>query len=384
MEADPRSGQVRTGLDVLVAEDFARLAGRRVGLITNHTGLDRQGRANVALLAAARDVELVALFSPEHGLRGTLDQPHVDDGVDEATGIPVFSLYGETRSPTPAMLEGIDTLAFDIQDAGTRFYTYIATLRLAMQAAARQGLRVAVLDRPNPIGGVHVAGPVTDPGREAFVACHPIAVRHGMTVGELARMFDAELELTLDLEVVRMAGWRRADYFDATGLRWVNPSPNLRSPTQALLYPGIGLLEATNLSVGRGTDAPFERLGAPWLDGVRLAEGLNAAGLPGVRFVPVRFTPTASTFEGECCGGVNAVVTSRSVFRPVRAGFAVARQLRLLFAGAWDTSRLDHLLRHRATLDALLAARPLDEVEAAHAEGLRAFRRRRSPWLLYD
>jgi uncharacterized protein YbbC (DUF1343 family) len=249
---------VRLGIDVLVDDQFKRLEGKRVGLITNHTGLDRTGKSTADLLHQAPNVKLVALFGPEHGIRGTLDRDGITDSVDEATGVRVYSLYGETRKPTPRHLEGLDALVFDIQDIGTRFYTYESTMGLAMEAAADAGIEFIVLDRPNPIGGEIVEGPLLDTGRESFVGYHTIPVRHGMTVGELAQMFAKERKIDVDLTVVELEGWRRSQYLFETGLTWVNPSPNMRSLEAALLYPGIGLLETTNVSVGRGTDTPFE------------------------------------------------------------------------------------------------------------------------------
>ena len=298
--------------------------------------------------------------------------------------MPILSLYGTTRRPTTDSLQGIDTLVFDIQDIGTRFYTYISTMGYAMEEAARHGLRFVVLDRPNPINGVDVAGPVLDAGSESFVGYHPLTVRHGMTVGELARMFSAERKLKLDLQIIPMKGWRRDCFYDATGLQWTNPSPNMRSLGQALLYPGIGLLETTNLSVGRGTDTPFEVVGAPWLDGQRLAEALNRSGLPGVRFVPIRFTPTASVFAGQSCGGINIIVTWRSRFRPVRTGLEIARQLRQLYRDDWDADRLNVLLKHRATVDALLEGKTIEEIESLYQGGVESFRTRRREFLLYE
>ena len=270
---------VLTGIDVLVREQFKSLNGRRIGLITNQTGIDRNGVATALLLHQAPNVQLLALFSPEHGIKGTLDTTLISNSRDGATGLKIFSLYGESREPAEDMLEGIDTLVFDIQDIGTRYYTYISTMGNAMRAAARHGLRFMVLDRPNPINGSEVTGPVLDDGSQSFVGFHRIPVRHGMTVGELAMLFNAELQMNLDLEVIRMEGWKRSDFFSETGLPWIDPSPNMRNLTQALLYPGIGLLETTNLSVGRGTDTPFEVIGAPWLDGVLLAASLNQLGL---------------------------------------------------------------------------------------------------------
>jgi uncharacterized protein YbbC (DUF1343 family) len=374
---------VLTGIDVLVRDGFRPLRGRQIGLITNHTGLDRRGRSTIRLLHEAPGVELVALFSPEHGLHGRLDIASIADGEDADTGIRVYSLYGETRRPLAPMLEGIDTLVFDIQDIGTRFYTYISTLGLAMEAAAEHRLLFVVLDRPNPINGRDVAGPVADAGRESFTAYHRLPIRHGMTVGELARMFQAERVPGLDLEVVALENWRRDEFFDATGLRWVNPSPNMRSLAQALLYPGIGLLETTNLSVGRGTDTPFELFGAPWLDGVELAFTLNGLGLPGVAFVPVGFTPEASKFAGERCSGVNVIVTDRARFAPVRTGIAIAGALQGSYGGTWDVDAYDRLLVSASTLDGIRSGRTFDEIAAGWGGGLDDFLRRRAAFLLY-
>ena len=382
--ADPDDGSVLTGIDVLQRDGFRQLAGRSVGLITNHTGVNRLGIDTAKLLHEAPNVELVALFSPEHGLEGKLDEAKILDGRDAVTRRPVYSLYGKTRRPTAETLEGIDTLVFDIQDVGSRFYTYISTMGYAMQTAAEHKIRFVVLDRPNPINGVDVAGPMLDAGRESFVGFHRLPVRHGMTVGELAAMFNSELELGLDLVVVQVEGWRRSDFYDATGLLWINPSPNMRSLTQALLYPGIGLLETTNVSVGRGTDTPFERIGAPWLDGRRLAGELNRAGLPGVGFVPIAFTPDASKFEAQPCGGVNVIITDRGRFQPVRTGLEIARRLHALYPDAWDASSYDRLLRNQRVLDAVLKGKTVDQIESIYRAGLEEFLRRRSRFLLYD
>jgi uncharacterized protein YbbC (DUF1343 family) len=316
-------------------------------------------------------------------LEGKLEAARIADTRDAATGLPVHSLYGETRTPTAESLSGIDTLVFDIQDIGTRFYTYISTMGNAMRAAAEHDIRFVVLDRPNPINGVDVDGPVLDAGAESFVGFHTLPVRHGMTAGELARMFNAELRLGLKLDVVRMQNWRRSSFFDATGLPWVNPSPNMRSLTEALLYPGIGLLETTNLSVGRGTDTPFEVIGAPWLDGVLLARELNSAGLAGVRFVPLAFTPDASVFSGEKCGGVNIMITDHSTFRPLRTGFEIARRLRRLYPETWQANAYSRLLGNKKTLQAILEGKTIEEIETAYRSDLASFLNRRAQFLLY-
>ena len=375
---------VLSGIDVLRRDGFRQLKGRKVGLITNQTGVARDGTHALQLLHESDAVDLVALFSPEHGLEGKLDVARIADSRHDGSGLPVFSLYGKTRRPTPQMLEGVDTLVFDIQDIGARFYTYISTMGEAMQAAAEQGIRFVVLDRPNPINGVDVTGPMLDPGRESFVAYYRLPVRHGMTVGELAMLFKAKLELELDLQIIRVEGWRRSDYFDATGLPWINPSPNMRSLNEAILYPGIGLLETTNLSVGRGTDTPFEIIGAPWLDGVRLARELTALELPGVRFVPVEFTPDSSKFSGELCRGINVVIADRRTFQSVKTGLEIARSIRMLHPDDWKVSGYDRLLGNKRILEAVTNEKSVAEMETIYQPDLKEFRRTRADFLIYD
>jgi uncharacterized protein YbbC (DUF1343 family) len=373
---------VRLGIDLLAGQEFTELRGQRVGLITNHTGLDTYGMATADLLHSTPEVALTALFGPEHGIRGEVDE-HVPDGTDEATGRPVYSLYGIRTRPTTEQLAGLDTLVFDIQDIGVRFYTYISTLLHCMEAAAEQGLRFVVLDRPNPLGGLVTEGPIADADRLDFIACHPIPVRHGLTVGELARLFAAEKGLDLDLKIVAIEGWQRGDLWDATGLTWVNPSPNMRSLTQALLYPGIGLLEFTNVSVGRGTDTPFEVVGAPWIGERELAEYLNAQGLPGVRFVPIRFTPTSRVHEGTRCGGINLTITQRDLFEPVRTGLAVAAALQALFPEAWDMARYDRLLVNRTAFAAFRNGASAEDLVASWQADMALFATRSQMHRLY-
>jgi uncharacterized protein YbbC (DUF1343 family) len=375
---------ILNGVDVLVARNFDTLSGQRVGLITNHTGIDREGRSTISLLADARNVTLVRLFSPEHGIEGKLDIPEIANARDGRTGLDIVSLYGDARKPSPVSLAGIDTLGFDIQDIGTRFYTYVSTMGLAMQAAAENGVRFVVLDRVNPIGGLAVEGPVLDQGLESFVGFHTIAVRHGMTVGELARLFNAELDLGLDLEVVPVEGWSREQSFPGTGLGWVDPSPNMRSVEAALLYPGIGLLETTNVSVGRGTARPFEVFGAPWLDAHALIAYLESEALPGLRFHPVDFEPEASVYAGERCEGVRFEITDPAAVRSVATGLAIARWLRLHHATEWDMTRFNRLLGDAQVFAAVRDATALERIVADYAEELDAFRGRRSDYLIYD
>ncbi|HEY2787586.1 MAG TPA: exo-beta-N-acetylmuramidase NamZ domain-containing protein [Fimbriiglobus sp.] len=380
--ATVRSPLALCGIDVLVRDRFALLKGRKVGLVTNQTGRAADGTPTIDLLARAEGVSLVALFSPEHGIRGELDAS-VGDSTDAKTGLPVYSLYGKRRRPTAETLKGIDTLVYDIQDIGCRFYTFLSTLGLVLDAAAENHVRVVVLDRPNPIGGALVEGPVRDPGRSSFVGFHTIPLRHGLTVGEFARLYVADKKLDVDLAVVKVEGWRRADTFDRTGLTWRNPSPNMRHPTAAMLYPGIGLLETTNVSVGRGTERPFEWIGAPWIDGRTLAAALNERKLPGVRFVPVDRTPTASVYKEKPCRGVDILVTDWDKLHPVHVGLTVAVTLRSLYPSDWNPKRFDTLLLHKATFDGLLAGKSVAELEKAWQPALEEYRVRRQAVLLY-
>ena len=374
---------VLTGIDVLSKDEFAPLSGRRVALLTNHTGVDRHGQSTIRHFHDAENVELVKIFSPEHSLSGKLDIPLIPDDIEAGTGVPILSLYGKVRRPTPAMLNGIDTIVFDIQDIGTRFYTYISTMGNAMQAAVDSHIRFVVLDRPNPINGTDVAGPVLDEGKQSFVGFHRLPVRHGMTVGELAHLFKVEMAIDVDLQVIEMRGWHRNDYFDATELPWINTSPNIRSLTAAILYPGIGLLETTNISVGRGTDTPFEVIGAPWIDGEALASYLNGASLPGVSFDAARFTPDASKFAGEPCSGVRMTITNREIFEPLRVGFEIARHLATAYADTWEVDAYLRLLGNDETLEAVRQGLSYTEILASYEDGLNAFRERRSRYLLY-
>jgi len=370
------------GIDVLESQGFAALQGRHVGLITNQTGRDRNGRSSIDVLKSAPGVTLVALFSPEHGIRGLMNEK-VSDSVDAATGLPIYSLYSDTRRPTAEMLKGIDTLVYDIQDVGARFYTYISTLGLAMEEAAKHQMKFVVLDRVNPIGGAVVEGPVADFDKLSFTAYHPIPVRHGMTVGELAQLYKGEKNLHVDLSVVKVGNWRRDEWFDETGLVWISPSPNMRSLTEATLYPGIALLETTNVSVGRGTDTPFEVVGAPWIDGRSLGSGLNALALPGVRFVPIRFTPTASTHQGVECGGINIVVTNRVQFEPITTGLEIAAQLLKLYPKEFASDQFNRLLANQDVYVALrqgASGRALRQVWQTDLAKFLAIRRK---YLLY-
>ena len=377
-----RNGQVKTGVDVLEAEKFAPLAGRRVGLITNQTGRDAQGRRTIDLLRKAPGVKLRAIFSPEHGPRGTVDRK-VSSTRDRATGLRIYSLYGEVRRPTKRMLKGLDALVFDIQDAGARFYTYITTLGYAMEAAAKNGLDFYVLDRPNPINGVAVEGPMLDDDLISFVGYFPLSVRHGMTVGELAEMFNQEKGLGVKLHVIKMQGWERTDWFDETGLAWVNPSPNLRSVTEATLYPGVAMVEGANLSVGRGTDRPFELLGAPWMDALKLAAYLNQRRVQGVRFVPVEFIPHGGPFSGYICRGVSIVLIDRWALDAPALGVEIAAALHRLFPGEFDLDKTLPLAGSRWVLEAIRAGDDPQSIALRWQVPLQRFRKLRAKYLLY-
>jgi len=376
------STKVLTGIDVLERDNFKQLAGMRVGLVTNHTGRNREGRQTIDVLNKAPGVKLVALFSPEHGIRGLADE-NVSDSKDEATGLPIYSLYGETRRPKPEQLKDLDALVFDIQDIGARFYTYISTLGYLLEEAAKTKLPVFVLDRPNPIGGLDVEGPIADKDKLSFTSYYTIPTRHGLTIGELGQLFNKQRNIGADLRVIKMEGWRRSMWFDETNLTWINPSPNMRSLTEATLYPGVGLLETTNVSVGRGTDTPFEIVGAPWIHGDTLAEYLNQRGVPGVRFVPVRFTPNASVFKDKECGGVNIIVTDRGAFRPLLAGLEMAVALRKLYPNDWKVDGYLRLLANADTLERLKRGESAREIMTSWNAGLQEFRKAREAILLY-
>ena len=341
--------QAINGIDVLREQNFAPLKGKRIGLITNHTGLAADGTSTIDLLFQSGNCKLVALFSPEHGIRGQADEK-VNSSVDKTTGLPIHSLYGETRRPTPEMLRNIDVLVFDIQDIGARFYTYITTMAYAMEAAAQADIPFYVLDRPNPIGGVKVEGPMLDADKTSFTGYMPIPVRHGMTVGELARYFNTEKKIGARLEVIAMKGWRRSYMFWDTGQIWVNPSPNMRSITAAILYPGMCLLEQTNVSVGRGTDAPFEIVGAPWIQPDRFAALMREAKIAGVAFVPLYFTPEASKHKGIRCGGVRLIVTNAEALNSVSLGLAMTAILRKLHSTSFAVDGVLDLLGNAETM----------------------------------
>jgi uncharacterized protein YbbC (DUF1343 family) len=375
--------QVLSGIDMLRAEGFSALKGKRVGLVTNHTGRARDGAATIDLLHDAPGVTLVALFSPEHGIRGVLDAS-VPSEVDERTKLPIHSLYGETRRPTAAMLEGIDTIVIDLQDIGARFYTYMTTMAYVMEEAAKHSIPVIVLDRPNPINGFQIEGPALDSGLIGFTGYFPpMPVRHGMTIGELARLFNGENKIGATLSVVPLKNWDRNRWFDETGLPWINPSPNMRNLIQSTLYPGIGAIEGTNISVGRGTDTPFEQIGAPWINGVQLSDALNARNIPGVRFYPVRFTPTSSRYAKEECQGVFMVVIDRAALRPVRLGAELAAMLYKLYGARYEIDTAERLLGSRETLTRIRSGDDPVAVAGSWGADEAKWRLLRAKYLLY-
>ena len=387
-----RYGVVRTGLEMLAASNFAPLKGRRVGIVCNHTALTRE-RVHIAdLVAGSGAVNVVALFGPEHSIRGTVDASE-GDSRDTRTGLPVYSLYNlqlprEKRyRPTADQLRGIDTLVFDIQDIGTRYYTYIATLGYCLEAAAQNSVRVVVLDRPNPLGGELIEGPLLDPAYQGqFTAYHTMPITHGMTVGELANLFNAERKIGADITVVKMEGWERGRRGDQTGLPWVNPSPNIRNIREIALYPGVGFLETLPLSVGRGTDTPFEVIGAPSLNATALAADLNGRNLPGVSFVATAFTPTASVYKGQACQGVQINLWNRDTCPPSALGIHLADALVRNRPGVFDAAALaglDHMVGASWVSAALLARTPPAQIIARWQPDVETWRTRRRPFLLY-
>ena len=374
--------RVMTGVDVLAARKFAALAGKRVGLITNHTGLDAVGRRTIDLLARAPGVKLRAIFSPEHGLSGKVDKK-VASGRDASTNLPVYSLYGKTLRPSPEMLKGLDVLVFDVQDAGARFYTYMSTMGYAMEAAARKGVEFIVLDRPNPISASRLEGPLMDPDLRSFTGYFPLPVRHGMTLGELARMFNGEKKMGVRLSVIQMQGYRRDMWFDETGLAWVNPSPNLRSLAQATLYPGVALCEASNVSVGRGTDTPFELIGAPWIKAEELAAYLTGRQIPGVEFEPATFTPGGHLFEGETCQGARIVLQDRGQLDAVGLGIEILVALRRLYPGMFQLDPALLMVGSRTVIRAIADGLAPESIIASWQPQLDEFRKLRTTYLLY-
>jgi len=379
----PNTTIVLNGIDVLEKNNFKELEGLKIGLVTNQTGRNLTGKPTIDVLKEAKNVNLVALFSPEHGIRGELDQEGIKDSVDEKTGLPIYSLYGETRRPKPEQLAGLDAIVYDIQDIGARFYTYTATLRNVMEEAAKLGKPVYVLDRPNPINGVEVEGSLADEDKLSFIAAHTIPVRYGLTIGELGMMMNNERKIGANLKIVKMENWSRAQWFDETSQTWINPSPNMRSLTEATLYPGIGLLETTNVSVGRGTDTPFEIVGAPWIDAQKLASYLNGRNLGGVRFIPIKFKPNASVFKDENCNGINIVIVDRAKFKSVRTGLEIAVALRKLFPTGWQAERYNRLLVNGEIFELVKRGDEPETIEKAWQKNLDSFKARRAQFLLY-
>ena len=378
-----RNGSTLTGLDALAAQNFQPLAGKRVGLITNHTGIDRQGRRNIDLMKSA-GINVVALFSPEHGITGKEDRSGIGDSADPATGIKIFSLYGNTQRPTPEMLRGIDALVFDIQDVGVHFYTYETTMAYAMESAAKAGIAFYVLDRPNPVTGVRVEGPLLDAANTSFVGYFVgLPVRHGMTMGELAQLFNAENKIGANLTVIPIEDWHRGDWFDATDLPWVDPSPNMRSLKAAILYPGIGMLEYARISVGRGTDAPFEQIGADFIGGRELAAYLNQRQIPGIRVYPTGFTPADSNFKGVRIEGVRFEIVNRELVDATRLGLEIAAALQKLYPGKIDWAVNKRLIGSDEVIRRLQAGDDPRSIQQGIQDSVAAFVALREKYLIY-
>ena len=377
-----RAGRVQTGLETLEVEKFASLRGKRVGLISNHTGLDFQGRSTVEVLKHAPGVQLVALFSPEHGIAGQADEK-ISSSKDASTGLPIYSLYGEHLRPTEEMLKGIDALVFDVQDAGVRFYTYTTTMGYCMEEAAKRGIKFYVLDRPNPLNGEIVEGPVLDTEKTSFVAYFPVPVRYGLTIGELSQLYNAENHINVELQVVRMKNWHRNYFFESTGIRWIPPSPNLRTVKGSILYPGLEILQNAGVSVGRGTQAPFEEFGAPWINGEEVATELNAKNLPGLRFANQPFVPVSGLYAGQRCGGVGIKVTDRSAVRSMRMGLEIATLLEKKYSTHFDIAKLVDLLGNDETVRQLQEGTAPEQIVASWAKDLAAFDVVRRKYYMY-
>jgi uncharacterized protein YbbC (DUF1343 family) len=377
-----RVGRVQTGLDVLEAEKFAPLRGKHIGLITNHTGLDYQERTTINVLAHAPGVEVVALFSPEHGIAGHSDEKF-SSSKDASTGLPIYSLYGDHLRPTAEMLEGIDALVFDVQDAGVRFYTYTSTMAYCMEEAAKRNIAFFVLDRPNPLNGDIIEGPMLDADKTSFVAYYPLPVRYGLTIGELAQFLNTENHINAQLHVISMKSWHRNYYFESTGLKWIPPSPNLRTLKGSMLYPGLEILQNAGVSVGRGTEAPFEEFGAPWIDGEEIATLLNTKGLPGVHFVNQPFIPVSGLYAGQHCRGVGVRVTDRAALRSIRVGLEIAAALRKKYPDHFDVTKILLLLGNDSTIQQLQAGTPPAEIIANWNKDLAAYDAVRRRYFLY-
>ncbi|WP_188454185.1 exo-beta-N-acetylmuramidase NamZ family protein [Virgibacillus oceani] len=380
------------GVEVLLKDHKNLIEGKRVGLITNPTGVDQDLNSIVDILHNDPDVELTALYGPEHGVRGSAQAgEYVEYYIDEETGLPVYSLYGQTRKPTPEMLENIDVLLFDIQDVGTRFYTYIYTMAYAMEAAAENDIPFIVLDRPNPQSGTKVEGPVLDPDFASFVGMYPIPLRHGMTVGELAKLFNSEFDIGADLTVVEMNGWKRKMYYDDTQLQFVMPSPNMPTLDTALVYPGAALIEGTNVSEGRGTTRPFELIGAPFINSTDLASELNALHLPGVTFRAASFTPAFSKHSGTLSHGIQIHITHRNAFHPVETGLHIVKTIHDMYPRDFEfraensagVSFFDNLIGNGWIREGIEEGRSVDSMKEQWQDELKEFKKIRNDYLLY-
>nr|WP_318540923.1 DUF1343 domain-containing protein [Terribacillus saccharophilus] len=382
-----KDNKVTPGVEVLLDDQKELLKGKKVGLITNPTGIDSKMNSIVDLLHDDSDIELTALFGPEHGVRGDAQAgEYVESYIDEKTGLPVYSLYGQTRKPTPEMLKNVEVLVFDIQDVGTRYYTYIYTMAYSMEAAKENNIPIVVLDRPNPLGGLSVDGPVLEPEFSSFIGMYPIPTRHGMTVGELASFFNEEFNIGADLSVVKMKGWRRSMDFDDTGLPFVLPSPNMPTVSTTFVYPATGLIEGTNLSEGRGTTKPFELIGAPFINSTNLAAELNSLSLPGVTFRAASFTPTSSKHAGKLSHGVEIYVTDRAEFDEVTTGLYIIKTIHDMYPDDFEflsNNFFDKLIGNDRVRTMILEGASVREITKTYQKELSEFKKVRKEYLLY-
>jgi uncharacterized protein YbbC (DUF1343 family) len=391
-DKDKKNKKFRLGVEVLLEDRIDLIKDKRVGLITNPTGVDKDVTSIVDLFHNNPNVELTALYGPEHGVRGDAQAgQYVEKYIDEKTGVPVYSLYGATKKPTPEMLSNVDVLIFDIQDVGARFYTYIYTMALAMEAAKENNIPIIILDRPNPISGTKVEGPVLEDKYSSFIGEYPIPVRHGMTVGELAQLFNNEFEIGADLTVVEMEGWKRSMYYDETPLEFVLPSPNMPTLDSTLVYPGAALIEGTNVSEGRGTTKPFELIGAPFINSADLAEKMNSYKLPGVTFRAASFTPTFSKHMNVLSHGIQIHVTNRNTYKPFETGLHIVKTIHDMYPdkfqfrtpGSNGISFFDNLVGNGSIRADIEAGKSVDEMKEAWQSGLAEFTTVREKYLLY-
>ena len=379
----PIQGKVKLGIDVLAENNFSIIKNKKVGLIINHTSINSNWRSTIEIISESNVCELVAIFTPEHGFDGKLDE-YINYGDNLIYNAPVYSLYGETLRPEKRMIRNIDYLIFDILDIGTRFYTYIGTMKYCMEVANENNIGFIVLDRPNPINGIDISGPMLkNINVFGLAGVHNLPIRHGMTTGELALLFKADEKMQLNLNIIKMEGWKREMWFDETGLPWVNPSPNIRNMNQASLYPGLGLFERLNVANKRGLPSPFEMIGAPWINAYDFVNSLNKYNLPGVNFTPIKFSPEEHKYSNEWCEGIYITITDREKLEPVKLGFIIIITLYKMYPEEFDINKLWHITRSKGLIQEIKNDPSIAELIRYWNNDLDIFRNKRAQYLLY-